>query len=591
MIWGVSMLRAGRPAEALGALEYALARNPTSTTLRVAYAEAALAGGDDVACERALDASTDERADVDELRAALRRARCELPTNNAMAWLTHQTRTTPGQWESAVRLLLELDQLDDAERLVRQRPAGVRADVVRVLAAQTATARRDTPGAIAAWQEALKHDPALAHEAFEAMLELGAAGAAEAIARSVRDATGSSLLLGRLALYRRRLDEAQELLLGAPLTVDRAAALAALALLRGEADRALTLLAGVARGPREELLYVEALRRAERVREAVDAFRALSPQAVARVAAAPLCRIASFAASEGIVHENAELLAALRRDFPDIPADLDPLTFATTAIDALSGNWGAKATRPEASGGLRFQPIARPVRERVAALRGGLHGLPFPFVIRQYEALEREVGAHPLIATYGAELLLWWGDYPSARAWLDRALELDELTRWAYIGTAILENATGRPEAALAAIARQRERLPALPNSYVCTAEAHLRLGDTERARVDYELALAAHPTRVSAWLGLGLALCGRGDDPQEAIDHVQRLTPVFFRQWQREAAALDPAARIDHALTMLRGNRGSDMITWWTRDGVFHGENVKPAPPGASALSPTASP
>ena len=145
----------------------------------------------------------------------------------------------------------------------------------------------------------------------------------------------------------------------------------------------------------------------------------------------------------------------------------------------------------------------------------------------------------------------------------------------ALLGKATVENLTGSPEQALATIALQRALVPPLPNSASCTAEAYLLLGDAERALVDFATASAAHPTRVSAWLGLGQAQHLLGASPRPALDRVRQLVPVFFQQWQQETAGLGEQERFAHAFRMLRGNRGSGLITWWTADGAFHGEQA----------------
>lgn len=580
-IVGVSLLRAGRRAEARVALEYALSRNPSSTTLQLAYAKVALTTGDAAVHRRVGETAT---VGVEKQLAALRHARRELPSNHAMVSLDRGETTSREQWEAAMRLLLALEKHDDAERLCALPPTSASAALVGAFVARVATARRDTEGAIAAWRAALEHTPALADEAFEAMLELDALDEAEAIARETHARAGSPLLLARLALYGGRLDDARALLAAAAPGRPRDAALAALALLSGRADEARALLAGMERGPSEELLHVEALRRAGLVEEATRAFTGISADALVHVAAAPLCRIAIMAVSGPADDEDRELLQALRRDFPDLSAITKPVEFAQAALDSLSGNWGRRATRPDSAGTPHPLSIARPMRERVAALRQGLTLWPLTEVIAHCEALEAKHGAHPLICNYGAELLLWAGDYERAQAWLDRAFQLSPRSRWAFIGAATLENVTGRPEQALATIARQRALVPPLPNSIICTAEAHLRLGDLERAQVDYEAAIVAHPTRVSAWLGLGQAQHARGADPQRAVERVRQLVPVFFQQWQREAAGLGEQERFAHAFSMLRGNRGSGLITWWTVDGTFHGEQVARSAAGEGA-------
>lgn len=576
MIFGMSSLRQGQTAEARTALEFALDKNPQSVTLRLAFAEAALATGDDLACQRALHALVADAVGAEELRAALRRRQCELPTNNALACLTSPQRTTPGQWASAVELLLELGLVDEAERLRSQQPTSVSVEMARRLLARTATVRRDGPVAIPAWRGVLAHDSTRRDEAFEAMLTLNAVDDAAAIAAEAHAATGDTVWLARLALYGGRLDDARALLPPTVPTRLHLTTAAALALLLGDPAEARDLLAAVERGPSEALLYVEALRRAGEVTEALRVFQALSPLVLARVAASPLCRIAIHASASTLDPENEALLQGLRSDFPEIAArHPEPVSFATAAIDSLSGNWGEHATRPDGSGSPRWQPIRQPIRHRVAALRDGLRALPFEVVIEQYEALEAQVGAHPLIATYGAELLLWWGDYARAETWLARALTLDQRTRWAYIGTAILQNVTGHPEAALATIARQRQLLSPLANSLVCTAEAHLLLGNLARAQADYEASVEAHPTRVSGWLGLAATQHRQGASHEAALERVAQLTPVFFRQWQRETAHLGAREQLSRGLAMLQGNRGSDLITWRTLDGRFHGENT----------------
>lgn len=570
-IVGVSLLRIGRTAEAKAALDYALARNPSSPTLQLAYAQLALSTGDDTAYSRVQETAT---VGVEKQLAALRQARRELPSNDAITSLDRGDTTTKEQWEAAMRLTLALETLDDAERLCKRPPPSVSPASLRAFEARTATVRGDSDAAIPAWRAALQLNPALSSEAFEAMLELNALDEATEVARSAHARSESPLLLARLALYGGRLEDARALF-GEVDDPARRSALAALALLSGQPDEARALLANAERGPADELLYIEALRRGGHVADATRAFAELSSDSLVLVAAAPLCRIAITAAAGPNNDEDRELLAALRRDFPDLAAIANPAEFAQAALNALSGNWSRRATRPDAEGIPRPQSIARPIRERVAALRQGLTQWPLRTVVTHCERLEARHGAHTLICNYGAELLLWAGDYERAQAWLDRAFELAPRSRWTFIGAATLQNVTGHPELALATIARQRELVPPLPNSFICTAEAHLRLGDPARAQADYEVAVAAHPTRVGAWLGLGQAQVLQGVDPEHALERVRQLVPTFFQQWQREAAALGGAERFDRAFTMLRGNRGSGLITWWTADGTFHGEQV----------------
>ncbi|MEZ4325507.1 MAG: tetratricopeptide repeat protein [Polyangiales bacterium] len=569
---GMSFLRAGRPEDARAPLEYALRENPSSHTLQLACAQAALSTGDDIALERALEGAT---VGIEKQRAALRWARRELPTNSAFIALSSDARPTVEQWESGVRALIALGRLDDAARLCELVPPSAPPDLEQIFEARVATARGDTPTAVDAWRRVLVHGTSLAAEAFDAMLAVDAPDEARTIAQRSASLSGDTLLMGRMALYEGRLEDARALLARATESPERRTTLAALALLSGDHERVTALLAETDRAPADELIWAESLRRRGNVEEAMQAYAALSADTLALSAAAPLCRVSCMTGWDDVEGEPGALVADLRADFPDLAAIEEPRAFAQAALDALSGNWGAAATRPRPDGTLRRQRVARPMRDRVAVLRQALTLLPLPEVLNQCAALEAERGPHPLIATYGAELLLWWGDYEGAEAWLARAFDLDRGTRWGHVGLATLQNLKGDPQAALDTMARQANTMVPLPNSAACTAESHLLLGDPRSAEADFRVALEGHPTRLSSWLGLALAQVRQAADPSASLSRVRRLTPVFHRQWQREVASLPVEQALLHGLSMLRGNRGSGLITWWTADGVFHGEQV----------------
>lgn len=577
VIVGLCRLREGRAEEARAALEYALSRNPRSSTLRLAFAEAALASGDDEACASALDGLTADTADAEELRAALRRTRRELPVKNAMAGLAPGRRLATPQWEEGVMLLLRAGLAEDAAELVARRPAGAAAPLARLLAARTATARADRE-ALPLWRSVVADDVAHAAEAVDAALALDAFEDAKELARRAHEALGDSLALGRLALYGGRFDEARRQLLDALPSGERRSLLAALELASGNPARARELLEASARAPADELMYVETLRRLGDIAGAEAHLNGLPPTVTNRVAAAPLCRMALTSARDVQHKETSDVLTTLRRDFPDLAPLEDHVAFAHGALDALSGNWSPRATRRTAQGEVRAQAVTPPLRARLAALREGLSGLPFEAIMAQHDALDAREGPHPLVATYGAELLLWRGEYERAAEWIARALARDQLTRWAYVGRAILENATDRPTEALATLAHQRQLMPPLPNSLACTAEAYLRLGDGPRAQRAYEQATDAHPTRTSAYVGLAGALTLQERDPAWALQRVRAISPVFYSQWMREAPGDDVLAAVHHALHMMRGNRGSGLITWYTADGAFHGDNATPS-------------
>lgn len=593
-ICGVSALRLGRHEDAVRALRFASEASPLSPSLWLALAEASIALGAEIEASKALEAAARAGApslELEELCGALRRSRRELPTSNAWGAAGRGEEVTPGQWEASIMGLLRAIMPRSARLLLVEPPASASVDQVRLLTARVAAQCLDADATVEAYSALVQDDVGYAEEAFVSLLGVGAFEAAEACAELEERRTGQPICHARLATYRGDFEAAQRHVVRIANRAVRRSVEAALALARGRLAEAAERLTEAPRTPIEHIMYLDLLTRLGRVEDVTRHFEEVDSSAVAACAAAPLVLLACRSMSENMRNEDLELFASLEADFPDLAGADDPGSFCRAAIDSLSGNWTSRATRLSAPGKLGVQAIRRPVRERAAALRGALRAVPVTKVLALHDDLESEYGRHPLIETYRSEVNLWRGDMVAAEAGFKRALEHDKRTRWAYIGLATCQLLQGAPELAVQTFEEQGRWLVPTRNVLSCMAEVHLRLGRLVEAEATYREALAAFSTRVSAWSGIGLVGAKRSAAAlvDEAHEHMRVLAPTFYAQWQREAAHLDAEAGFEHALRMMRGNRSSSFVTWWTSDGVFHGEDVPALTDSAVTLPNTA--
>jgi tetratricopeptide (TPR) repeat protein len=227
---------------------------------------------------------------------------------------------------------------------------------------------------------------------------------------------------------------------------------------------------------------------------------------------------------------------------------------------------------------------------------------------------------HPtsgLPLAHKGELLLWLGKLDEARAALEGAAAITLRTRWAYIGLTAVDVLMGDPARAIetcrrgVAIMNHTEG----PAVYVIRGEALRRLGQLDEAERDLVRACALHPSRLSAWLNLGLLRVAQGD--------VGRAVDVFERLKEHAPGLLGDAAReegirvyddeppvlnleppglnlveignleppglnlveigrlLGRMLEMLRGNRSSTCITYVSKSGQIR------LVPGANAGAP----
>jgi tetratricopeptide (TPR) repeat protein len=460
------------------------------------------------------------------------------------------------------------------------------------------------------------------------LLELGAFAEAEATYRSLlhdSSAMPSALeSLARLCLWRDDLDGA--LAHGAALPVDAPAARrtrAAVRLRCGDASGALPLLdAALADDPRDgeaHLWRAEAnLRLGRRDEGCRDADRSLqsgysfAAVAIRLLAAMPAPRSGLAAAwQRGCAWLNARLgrtTGALRAANDELRGELETLCpdavevlggrseealadLLERALHRLAGNRCSPGTWLRDDGRLALvPPTASPrILSRQALELIRVAGVEESF--RRLDGLAARFPDSSMPVVHRGELRLWLGDWAEARADLEAAIAIRPQTRWAWYGLTWLDILAGDPERALDTCARGIRVMNRTegPVALICRGEAYRVLGRLAEAREQLERSNALQPTRVSGWINLALVHAATGDGvaQREAARHVAGVAPsllseaaaqlgeesfarvILARPWTTTGSpdeALDRVFR--HTLVIMRGNRASGLITYFTADG-----------------------
>lgn len=260
------------------------------------------------------------------------------------------------------------------------------------------------------------------------------------------------------------------------------------------------------------------------------------------------------------------------------------------ALERLRGNRSPIATYVRHDGSL--VRLAVPSSPRVASKRALWRFVATGSLDEALSELDRVHASVPRAAepyNYRGELFLYLGDAPSARREFERAIALYGRSRWAYIGLAGAAVLEGRYEEALSHLAEGIVQAGAPgPTTFVYRGEALRCLGRSEEARADLTISVRRNPGRIGAWVNLALLDASEGDAAAlGAIAELRRRAPGFVYD-AAEALSVDPSATPDLAglsrlmkqmLAMLRGNRASSCVTYFTPDGRLRA--VPPSDPG----------
>lgn len=269
------------------------------------------------------------------------------------------------------------------------------------------------------------------------------------------------------------------------------------------------------------------------------------------------------------------LFAILGEDTGAPRSNQDVFRRMEAVLSAMLGNRGP---RPSFVHEGTLLPLDLPLHARfqARAVQELLRTRPPSFVIQSLQALAAERPTEATVHCHLGEVHLWLGDWASAEHAFLAAVEIARDTRWAYVGLCATELGKNQPERAIEWCARGEEE--ALPGrtQYAYRGEAYRRLGDRTRALLDLQRSLELTPTRVSAWLNLALvdrAPLVLDSTFRALLEHAPGLVHDACTELELESERLmgssGAIARVfEHCLGMMRGNRASSLVTYFTRSG-----------------------
>jgi tetratricopeptide (TPR) repeat protein len=212
---------------------------------------------------------------------------------------------------------------------------------------------------------------------------------------------------------------------------------------------------------------------------------------------------------------------------------------------------------------------------------GFIEARPWEWVIERIGALRALYPGSPFVHTHAAELWLWFGDYARCEAECRAAIALTKTqgTRWAWVGLGAALMFQERHGDALEVFAESNRLMEPGAPLLAYRGETLRRCGDLTAARNDLTRALELGPTRVSAWLNLGLISLadGRTDEARAIAAALRTRLPGLVGDIQRDIgmpasdAVQDPRALtslFDNVLAAMRGNRSTGRITYFLSDG-----------------------
>jgi tetratricopeptide (TPR) repeat protein len=241
-------------------------------------------------------------------------------------------------------------------------------------------------------------------------------------------------------------------------------------------------------------------------------------------------------------------------------------------LEAMHGNRSSRVTFVE-NGVLR--PLDPPLHSRFLTreLQERLRVQPPQAVLGALARLAAERPTEPTILCHLGEVHLWLGAYDEAAEAFERALAVSESTRWAYVGLCAAAMLRGRHTEAIDWCRRAESNVMPGRTQYVYRGEAYRRLGERDRAIADLERSQQITPSRMSGTMNLALA---RGSEEAlvDAWAAVWRAAPSLCTDACTELAveleqAADHVAKLfEHMLAMMRGNRSSSFVTYFTAEG-----------------------
>lgn len=200
-------------------------------------------------------------------------------------------------------------------------------------------------------------------------------------------------------------------------------------------------------------------------------------------------------------------------------------------------------------------------------------------VLQSFAAILREYprSHHPY--AYRGEVLLWLGRFEEAAGDFAQGLAINAQARWIHIGLGAVHTLNGQFDEAMRSFQRSVDVAPQFvgPTLYAYRGEALRRSGQTREALRDLQVACRDNPSRIGGWVNLWLAADDAGDEGQRnaAMDELRTRALFLLADGAEESLSrsiyeiedrLDQRRLLEYVLNMMRGNRSSSCVTYFTR-------------------------
>jgi tetratricopeptide (TPR) repeat protein len=230
-------------------------------------------------------------------------------------------------------------------------------------------------------------------------------------------------------------------------------------------------------------------------------------------------------------------------------------------------------------GRLKPLEIRHSARYRAKTAQWEILHSPPDEVLRSFDAVVRDnpFSHHP--NAYRGEVLLWLGRYDEAAADFREGLQKNPRARWLYIGIGAVFFFQGNTSSAIVSFQRSVDVAPLFvgPTLYAYRGEAFRLAGRTSEAVHDLEIACRDNPSRISAWVNLWLAKDDLGDvtERDAVMDELwsraryllaDAADECFSCPFLKVESAADQRRLLEHTLRMMRGNRSSSCVTYFTK-------------------------
>ena len=189
---------------------------------------------------------------------------------------------------------------------------------------------------------------------------------------------------------------------------------------------------------------------------------------------------------------------------------------------------------------------------------------------------------NPIVYTHSGEVLLWLGRYEESLAEFKKSIAITPKVRWAYIGLCANELMLGRYEEALNWCKKGLKAFPPPGRTmFPYRAEVYRRMGRLDLALEDIRKAQEMTPGRMTGWMNEALIYRDRGDESYlvpayvKVVERCPCLVETALKEMDDPFPLEQPTTEgipevFEHMMTMMRGNRSSDFVTYFTKEGRF---------------------